>query len=138
MKYATVPGYAMAITKLETELAEKEAHLKALKAELAEMVGTAFAAEYQRKGKDHGSLSLEVDGVPLTYELKQTVSWDQAKLKAIWQSIPIDVGDKLIDLKYSVKEKMFDALLDEDLKKKLIDARTTKLSAPLVKIKITE
>ena len=138
MRYATVAAYTAAIEKTEAQIEEIENQLKLLKAELLTMVGADLSSALAAKGKEYGSVSVEIDGVSLTYEVRQTVSWDQAKLQNLWQSLPLEVGDKLIDLKFSVSEKMYDACIDEAIKAALTDARTTKLSSPSVKPKNTK
>ena len=138
MRYATVAAYTAAIAETEAQIEEVENQLKLLKAELLAMVGEDLSAALAARGKEYGSVSMEIDGVSLTYEVKQTVSWDQTKLQNLWQSLPLEVGDKLIDLKFSVSEKMYDACIDEAIKAALTDARTTKLSSPSVKPKNTK
>ena len=138
MRYATVAAYTAAIAETEAQIEEIENQLKLLKAELLTMVGADLSSALAAKGKEYGSVSMEIDGVSLTYEVKQTVSWDQTKLQNLWQSLPLEVGDKLIDLKFSVSEKMYDACIDEAIKAALTDARTTKLSSPSVKPKNTK
>ena len=138
MRYATVAAYTAAIAETEAQIEEVENQLKLLKAELLAMVGEDLSAALAARGKEYGSVSMEIDGVSLTYEVKQTVSWDQTKLQNLWQSLPLEVGDKHIDLKFSVSEKMYDACIDEAIKAALTDARTTKLSSPSVKPKNTK
>lgn len=138
MRYATVAAYTAAIAETEAQIEEIENQLKLLKAELLTMVGADLSSALAAKGKEYGSVSMEIDGVSLTYEVRQTVSWDQTKLQNLWQSLPLEVGDKLIDLKFSVSEKMYDACIDEAIKAALTDARTTKLSSPSVKPKNTK
>jgi hypothetical protein len=88
----------------------------------------------EAKGKSHGSVTGEIDGIKMTWDVKQTVSWDQAKLRALWEALPIEVGNKLIETKFSVKESVFSAQVDPKLTEALKDARTTKLSSPSVKL----
>jgi hypothetical protein len=105
-----------------------------LEAELLALTSSDFAAEMVAREKTHGSISKEIDGVRLTYEVKQTVSWDQDKLRALWEALPSYVGNKLVELKFSVPERMFACQTDSALIDALVDARITKFSAPTIKL----
>lgn len=105
-----------------------------LEAELLALTSSDFVSEMVSREKTHGSVSKEIDGVPLTYEVKQTVSWDQEKLRALWEALPSYVGNKLVELKFSVPERMFACQTDSALIDALVDARITKLSAPTIRL----
>ena len=105
-----------------------------LEAELLSLTASDFAAEMTAREKTHGSVSKDIDGVKLTYEVKQTVSWDQEKLRALWEALPSYVGNKLVEVKFSVPERMFACQTDPALIDALVDARITKLSAPTIKL----
>ena len=105
-----------------------------LEAELLALTSSDFVAEMVAREKTHGSVSKDIDGVKLTYEVKQTVSWDQEKLRALWEALPSYVGNKLVEVKFSVPERMFACQTDPALIDALVDARITKLSAPTIKL----
>ena len=105
-----------------------------LEAELLALTSSDFVAEMVSREKTHGSISKDFGGVKLTYEVKQTVSWDQEKLRALWEALPSYVGNKLVELKFSVPERMFACQTDSALIDALVDARITKLSAPTIKL----
>lgn len=105
-----------------------------LEMELLHLTSSDFVAEMVTREKTHGSVSRDFDGVKLTYEVKQTVSWDQEKLRALWEALPSYVGNKLVEVKFSVPERMFACQTDPALIDALVDARITKLSAPTIKI----
>lgn len=105
-----------------------------LEAQLLALTSSDFVAEMVAREKTHGSVSREIDGVKLTYEVKQTVSWDQEKLRALWEALPSYVGNKLVEVKFSVPERMFACQTDPALIDALVDARITKLSAPTIKL----
>lgn len=105
-----------------------------LEAQLLALTSSDFVAEMVAREKTHGSVSKDIDGVKLTYEIKQTVSWDQEKLRALWEALPSAVGNKLIDIKFNVPERMFACQTDSALIDALVDARITKLSAPTIKL----
>jgi hypothetical protein len=117
----------------EERLDAEKIKIETLKAKLLEVVGPRFEAALAAKGKTYGSVVLEIDGSPLAYEIRQTVTWDQDLLRGIWESLPNEIGDKLIELKFNVQEKMFAGCTDPTILDALTDARTTKLSAPTIK-----
>jgi len=103
-------------------------------AELIARVSAQFSEEMVAREKTHGSISKEIDGVKLSWEVKQTVSWDQEKLRSLKEALPLEMGERLITTKLSVSEAMFKNQTDDALIDALIDARTTTLSEPCVKI----
>jgi len=108
---------------------------KQLEAELLSLVEAPFLKEMEEREKTHGSISKEIEGIKLTYEVKQTVTWDQERLQTLLENLPMDVGSKLIKIEYSVSEAIFKNQVDPGLIDALIDARTTKLSAPAIKLR---
>jgi len=108
---------------------------KQLEAELLSLVEAPFLKEMEEREKPHGSISKEIEGIKLTYEVKQTVTWDQERLQTLLENLPMDVGSKLIKIEYSVSEAVFKNQVDPGLIDALIDARTTKLSAPAIKLR---
>lgn len=109
-------------------------HNATLEAELLQIVGGDFIHEMVSREKTHGSITKDFGGIKLSYELKQTVTWDQAKLRALWEALPAEIGSKLIKTEFSVSEATFKNQIDPALIDALLDARTTKLSAPSIKI----
>ena len=107
----------------------------AVNTELVMRTMSEFTKEMIAREKEHGSFSKTIDGVDLTYEVKQTVSWDQPKLRTLWEALPREIGDKLIKTEFSVSEAIFKNQVDPGLIDALVDARTTKLSAPSIKLK---
>jgi hypothetical protein len=105
-----------------------------LEAELLSLTSSDFVAEMVAREKTHGSITKDIDGVKLTYEVKQTVTWDQEKLRSLWEALPSYVGNKLVELKFNVSERMFQSQTDPALIDALVDARITKLSAPTIKL----
>ena len=120
------------ITRTQMEFLKQQS--SKLERELLHLTSSDFVAEMVSREKTHGSVSKDIDGVKLTYEVKQTVSWDQEKLRALWEALPSYVGNKLVELKFSVPERMFACQTDSALIDALVDARITKLSAPTIKL----
>jgi len=109
--------------------------IKNVETELVMRTMNEFVKEMIAREKEYGSISKTIDGVDLTYEVKQSVSWDQPKLRALWEALPREIGDKLIKTEFSVSEAVFKNQVDPGLIDALVDARTTKLSAPSIKLK---
>jgi hypothetical protein len=105
-----------------------------LESELLSRTSGDFIAEMVAREKSHGSISKEIDGIKLTYEVKQTVAWDQDKLRKLWEALPPEIGNKLIKTEFSVSEAVFKNQVDPGLIDALVDARTTKLSTPQIKL----
>jgi hypothetical protein len=130
----TIPQIAEKMESLRSTTQYVKLQLQHLEAELLQRTSGDFIAEMVQREKSHGSISKEIDGVKLTYEVKQTVSWDQGKLRALWEALPPEISSKLIKTEYSVSEAMFQNQADPGLIDALVDARTTKLSAPSIKL----
>ena len=109
-------------------------HNTVLEAELLSLTAGDFIQEMVSREKTYGSVSKEFDGIKLTYDIKQTVTWDQDKLRNLLESLPTDIGRNLIRTEFSVSEAVFKNQIDPALIDALLDARTTKLSSPTVKI----
>ena len=103
-------------------------------AELLQRTSGEFIKDMMEREKSYGSISKEIEGVKLTYEVKQTVSWDQEKLQALWEALPPEIGSKLIKTEFSVSEAVFKNQVDPGLIDALVDARTTKLGVPTIKL----
>lgn len=125
------------VTEIETSkmmLRHYKGNLQNAEAELLSRTSGDFIQEMIQREKTHGSISKEIDGVKLTYEVKQTVSWDQEKLRSLWEALPPEVSSKLIKTEFSVSEAVFKNQVDPGLIDALVDARTTKLGAPTIKM----
>jgi hypothetical protein len=109
-------------------------HTATLEAELLALTAGDFIQEMVSREKTYGSVTKDFDGVKLTYDIKQTVSWDQERLKALLENLPVEIGSKLIRTEYSVSEATFRNQIDPALIDALLDARTTKLSKPTISI----
>ena len=109
-------------------------HNTVLEAELLAITAGDFIQEMVSREKTYGSVSKEFDGIKLTYDIKQTVTWDQDKLRNLLKSLPTDIGRNLIKTEFSVSEAVFKNQIDPALIDALLDARTTKLSSPTVKV----
>jgi hypothetical protein len=130
----TVPELAQEIESLRSMQNYYKLKIQHLESELLSRTSGDFIAEMVAREKSHGSISKEIDGVKLTYEVKQTVSWDQDKLRKLWEALPPEIGSKLIKTDFSVSEAVFKNQVDPGLIDALVDARTTKLGVPQIKL----
>ena len=130
----TVPQIAEKMESLRSTAQYVKAQLQHLEAELLQRTSGDFIAEMVQREKSHGSISKEIDGVKLTYDVKQTISWDQERLRSLWESLPPEISSKLIKTEYSVSEAVFKNQVDPALIDALVDARTTKLGIPTIKL----
>lgn len=86
--------------------------------------------------KTHGSVTLTLeDGVQVTLEKKQTVTWDQGKLQNVYECLPAETASNIIEIKMSVPEKVYAAISDPALLEDLKAARTTKIGEATVRLK---
>ena len=85
-------------------------------------------------GKDHGVARFDHEGIALKVAANKVVKWDNDKLKAIAAALPWNAVEKLFDIKFSVPELTYKAVVDEDLLTKLNGARTTRIDPVKVSI----
>lgn len=130
----SVPELAQEIESLRSMQQYYKLKIQHLESELLSRTSGDFIAEMVAREKSHGSISKEIDGIKLTYEVKQTVAWDQDKLRKLWEALPPEIGSKLIKTEFSVSEAVFKNQVDPGLIDALVDARTTKLSTPQIKL----
>jgi hypothetical protein len=130
----TLPELAKEIETLRWLQQEYKLKVQHAEFELLQRTAGDFISEMVSREKTHGSISKEIDGIKLTYDVKQTVSWDQDKLQKLWEALPPEIGSKLIKTEFSISEAVFKNQVDPGLIDALVDARTTKLSAPTIKL----
>jgi len=130
----TVPELAREIETMRSLQQLYRLKVQHAESELLQRTAGDFIQEMVQREKSHGSIAKEIDGVKMTYEVKQTVSWDQEKLRALWEALPPEISSKLIKTELSVSEAIFKAQVDPGLIDALVDARTTKLGTPTIKL----
>jgi outer membrane murein-binding lipoprotein Lpp len=121
---ASIQELADNIRKLETAISQLEQAKDAISSALTARTKDALAAALAEAGKTQGSITAEVDGVKLSYELKPKISWDSKRLQAIAGDMAWDKVEKIFSIKFSVKETTFKALTDDALIASLNEART--------------
>lgn len=134
LEQMTLPELAKEIENLRWLQQEYRLKVQHAEAELLQRTAGDFIAEMVSREKSHGSISKEIEGIKLTYEVKQTISWDQEKLRSLWEALPPEIGSKLIKTEFSVSEAVFKNQVDPGLIDALVDARTTKLGVPQIKL----
>ncbi len=139
----------------DDELARLGGERKAIMAELGRRFGDVIKAAYAKAEKSHGKLKIRPvaedaaavafggvkadDGASfdLEVEIRQSVDWDTSKLIAASSNDELmtpEQAQHLFKVEMSVPEKTYNALPPGPLKQALTDARTTKLSAPTIKV----
>jgi hypothetical protein len=103
-----------------------------IESELLDRYGKSLAAELSDSGRQHGDVTGEIDGVKVTYSVKNKVEWDQDSMKAIAGSMPWNMVERIFKIEFAVAERTFKALTDQSLIDKLNDARTVKYSEPKI------
>jgi hypothetical protein len=133
----TTPNEAVErLNEITEEMDALKQEKKALEEILIASAISQFEAELKRKGKTHGAITVTLDdGLQLTLERKQTVTWDQEKLQNIYECLPIETAANIIEIKMNVPERVYAAISDPDLLKDLKEARTTKIGDATVKVK---
>lgn len=124
------------VAAVETKIALYTGERKDLLAEIARRFGERIAEDYAALKKQHGKITIKPRGATFTLEVdtRQTVKWDQTKLMDAGEKMKPEEAKHIIDVELSVSEKTYNALPPGDVKKALTDARTTKLSAPSIKV----
>lgn len=127
------------LTELREIIAANKALIDAAKAKIAEAEagiiaehGALFEKHLKEAGLTHGQHSTEIDGVKLTFKISQRVDWDSNVLESIANTLPWEQVRRIMKIEFSVPEKNFKALEDNELKDRLMDARTVKYGNPSV------
>jgi len=129
----------MNLKKMRDEIAERltkisvlEDEIKTLEEAIMQEHGANLQNLLKESGRGYGELSTEIDGVKLKYEVKATYLWDQAKLQALYDSLLRADARELITTKLSVSAKTIERIGNEDVLRRVMEARTTKFSEPRI------
>jgi hypothetical protein len=123
------------IAKRLTKISVLEDEIKTLEEAIMQEHGANLQNLLKESGRGYGELSTEIDGVKLKYEVKATYLWDQGKLQALYESLPLADARELINAKLSVAAKTIERIGNEDVLRRVMDARTTKFSEPRISFK---
>jgi len=131
---ASVPELADNIRKLDLAIAKLEAAKATIQNALNERTKDQLAAALAEAGKTQGSITVDIDGVKLNYELKPKITWDSKRLQAVAAEMPWDKVEKIFSIKFSVKETTYKALTDDTLIASLNEARTVEHTDPKISL----
>lgn len=120
--------------ELSAQMANLSKAVAAIDAEIASRYVPAFMDLLKQQGKDAGSITFVRDGFKMKGEVRKSVKWDSAKLHQIAAGMDWPTVQRLFKIEFSVAEATYKALLDDELRRKLDEARTVKLSAPSVSV----
>lgn len=120
--------------QLSAQMSNLSKAISTIDGEVASRYVPAFAALLAQQGKEAGSLTFERDGFKMKGDVRKSVKWDGAKLQAIASGMDWPTASRLFKIEFGVSEATYKALIDEELRKRLDDARTVKLSTPSVSI----
>lgn len=123
------------VAKRLTKISVLEDEIKTLEEAIMQEHGANLQNLLKESGRGYGELSTEIDGVKLKYEVKATYLWDQGKLQALYESLPLADARELINAKLSVAAKTIERIGNEDVLRRVMDARTTKFSEPRISFK---
>ncbi len=129
---ASIQELADNIRKLDQAIAQLEQAKATISTALVNRTKDALARELHAAGKTQGSITAEVDGVKLNYELKPKITWDSKRLQAVAADMPWDKVEKIFSIKFSVKETTYKALTDDALIASLNEARTVEHTEPKI------
>lgn len=139
MKELSSKQLAVDLIALDIEIGMMKAEREAIIRELQDRHTTAISTAYKDASKDHGKVSVPIagndGGFELDAEIRQTVTWDQVLLNGAAMAMHPEEARAAIKIDLSVPEKIYNALLPGTVKDALTAARTTKLSAPLIKVR---
>ena len=131
---ASVPELADNIRKLDLAIAKLEEAKATIQNALNERTKDQLAAALAEAGKTQGSITVDIDGVKLNYELKPKITWDSKRLQAVAAEMPWDKVEKIFSIKFSVKETTYKALTDDALIASLNEARTVEHTEPKISL----
>jgi len=126
----TIAELREAVVVHQTVIDSAKEQMDVIQQELQSRFNAMLTSHLQGMEKNHGQMTFEVEGIKLAGEITARRDWDSEKLKAIAKSMPYDEVERLFAIKFTVPEKAFNAVRDEKLLDKLIDARTVKYSDP--------
>lgn len=128
------------LTAREAAAANLEAaksDLKTVDDEINQKFLAPLQEEYRLMAKNSGTVKCHtgIVGIEAHADIKKTVTWDQAKLRAVMQGMTWEQIQRLFKIDVEVGEKVFNDIADMDLKAKLTDARMVKYAEPKITLK---
>lgn len=114
-------------------LANAKVRVEEVKAELARRYSASGMEALKQLGKEHGTVTLPLqDGLKVKVERKQTVKWDSSALFGIARTLPWERVEALFKFDVSMSETIYKGVsaIAPELRQRIDDARTTKISEP--------
>lgn len=125
-------GIAVKRAAFETTLTEQKADLESLNSGIATIAVPLAQAAFKKEEKADGTVRFASDSAIFKAVVAKTVSYDDAKLLEIINTIPWDDAKSIFKIKLAVSEAAYKNITDPKLKQRLTDARSVKYSDPKI------
>ena len=114
----------------EAELAEAKLSLAGVQSAIAIKMAPVLAEQFMVAGKEKGALTFKTPcGNKVKGEIAATVKWDDDKLRALASAMTWDQIKHWFTIKFSVSERLFNAIEPGPMKDAFVDARTVEYKA---------
>jgi len=124
----------LSFQKRKIQEAEKEIHEK-----IAKRYSKPFMDELKARGKEYGDVTMEIDGIKTTMQIKKTVDWDSDKLFLVARDMGPAKATEIMTIECKMPEANFNKIeANNPFYKRIIEARTVKYSAPKFSFPETE
>lgn len=124
--------YRSEITKRLNKIASLEAEIELLNEAIVKAYGERFQNALKMANKEHGKVTMEVDGVRVSYEVRRSVSWDQEALQKLRAAMLPSDAKVLISERLAVRESEMKNCIDQRIHKLVDMARTVKFQTPKI------
>ncbi len=124
--------YRSEITKRLNKIASLEAEIELLNEAIVKAYGERFQNALKMANKEHGKVTMEVDGVRVSYEVRRSVSWDQEALQKLRAAMLPSDAKVLISERLAVRESEMKNCIDQRIHKLVDLARTVKFQTPKI------
>lgn len=121
-------------TMLEILAAQKKSiseQEKSIHEAINQHCGKEFHEELKNRGQAYGDVTLDVDGVKATMQIKKSVDWDSDLLFLVAKEMGPQRATEIMTIECKIPESNFKKISSSDpLYKKILEARTVKYSNP--------
>jgi len=122
---------------LKSQIDNLQKQLKIVNKSLQDQFQQTAEMQLAQQGKDFGQTTMNSGEFKITVDFRKKVSWDEATLLRVLNSLDTDTAKHLATVKYTVAEAKFQNATP-DLKAALSEARTVELQGVSVDIKRRE
>lgn len=133
LRTLSMPELRAKLAAAEADKAAAAARIASIQQEITGRLSGIAAKLFEESGKPAGDITFEAEGGKFKASISKSVSWDNSRLQAIARELPWNQAELLFDIKFSVPEAKYKALVDPALKDKLDDARTVKYGELVIK-----